>query len=509
MLIGLFVFLAGWALASPVGSSPDEDYHLASIWCAQGDRELACDTTSGPSGDGVGYGIPAGVYEAACFAKDRGTTAGCQTTSLVTDGQDLRWTERGNFGVHAGDYPPLFYQTMSVFVGPDAERSVIVMRLVNALILTVMLGVTYAASTVRARRALVVTVGVTIVPLGAFIIPSINPSSWATISAMTLFLAVMGYLQAATRRQMATLGAVSVASLVLAAGSRADASMYSVIAIGAAVLLGVTLRQVGRETILRLILPVVLATVAATSFLTAGQAAGAATQDAGRSPLAFFLGFADIFRFWVEALGATKLGWLDTPMPSIVWLPVTASFFAVIFVAIATISVRRGIVVALVALSAAAIPTYIETVAEVQMGSVQARYVYPLLILLLAVAALSTERRAFTLTPVQRWFVVSTITLGNGIAIYKNIKRYVAEISDGKLFLSPGDWWWTNVPIPAEVVCVVAAVGFGVAFVCASRVLVDQESSIDDHGTHDSVAVPDGAPAHEDEASRVRRPALR
>ena len=471
MLVGFFLFLAAWALASPVGSSPDEDYHLASIWCAQGDRDLACDTT----GDGTSYGIPAGIREAACFANHREVTAACQTAPFVTDGQDFQWTARGNFGAHAGDYPPLFYQTMSMFVGPDAERSVIAMRLVNALILTAMLGVTYAASSGRARRALVATVGVTIVPLGAFIVPSINPSSWATISAMTLFLSMVGYLGATTWRRMVTLGAVSVVALVLAAGSRADASLYSVIAIGAAVLLGVTLRRLDRKTLLQLVLPVTLAAVAATSFLTAGQAVGAATQDAGRSPLAFVLGFADIFRYWVEALGATQLGWLDTPMPSIVWLPVTASFFAVIFVAVATISVRRGIVVALVALSAAAIPTYIETVAEVQLGSVQARYIYPLLILLIAVATLSTERRAFTLTSAQRWIVVGTISVANGIAIYKNVKRYVAEISDGKLFLSPGDWWWSNVPFPAEVVCVVAFLAFGLAFVLVSRVLVQQE----------------------------------
>ena len=30
--------LACWALASPVGSSPDDNFHLASIWCAGGNE---------------------------------------------------------------------------------------------------------------------------------------------------------------------------------------------------------------------------------------------------------------------------------------------------------------------------------------------------------------------------------------------------------------------------------------------------------------------------------------
>ena len=34
--LAAFAALAGWSLASPAGSSPDDDYHLASIWCAQG-----------------------------------------------------------------------------------------------------------------------------------------------------------------------------------------------------------------------------------------------------------------------------------------------------------------------------------------------------------------------------------------------------------------------------------------------------------------------------------------
>ena len=37
--VALFVALGSWVLASPVGSSPDDDYHMASIWCGQGVRE--------------------------------------------------------------------------------------------------------------------------------------------------------------------------------------------------------------------------------------------------------------------------------------------------------------------------------------------------------------------------------------------------------------------------------------------------------------------------------------
>ena len=35
----LLFALAAWAVASPVGAAPDDDFHLASIWCATGDDE--------------------------------------------------------------------------------------------------------------------------------------------------------------------------------------------------------------------------------------------------------------------------------------------------------------------------------------------------------------------------------------------------------------------------------------------------------------------------------------
>lgn len=45
--IGLLAIagLGAWAFASPAGSSPDDDYHLASIWCAQGERDSICELT--------------------------------------------------------------------------------------------------------------------------------------------------------------------------------------------------------------------------------------------------------------------------------------------------------------------------------------------------------------------------------------------------------------------------------------------------------------------------------
>lgn len=492
-LAAFMIFLSAWAVASPIGASPDEDYHLASIWCAQGKRDGVCEV----SPDGNLRSIPTALTQANCFAFESGESAACQTGEFVSNGEDLTATDRGNFGRYAGDYPPVFYQTMSLFVGPDAERSVIVMRLFNAAILTAMLAVTYAASSSRVRRALVLTVGVTIIPLGAFVVPSINPSSWATISGMTLFFAVAGYLAARTRRQIATLGGIASVALALGAGARADASMYAIIAIGAAVLIWWPAGRPTRAPLLRLVLPAVLAMIAAGSFLTAGQTA-AAGQSSAHGPMTFASQFIEVFTYWPGAFGMAPLGWVDTPMPSIVWVPVTACFFAVMFVAVATAARRRAIVLGLVAFSAAMIPTYVASMSDDPVGSVQARYVYPLLIVVMAVATLSTERRPFVLTQLQRWLVVGATSVAAGVAIYRNLRRYVTGIEIGGLRLEPGEWWWSAVPISSEVVCVLGTVGFFVAFALASRILVSTDEDLlgSDLGEIDNLNARAVAPPH-------------
>ena len=472
VVLALFaVALSAWAFASPIGASPDEDYHLASIWCAQGDRDLACDVTEG----GTIHAIPAAVRHAVCFAFNEDVSAGCQTTTNVTEGETFVVTDRGNFGIHAGEYPGLFYSTMSLFVGPDVELSVIMMRLTNVAIAVLVLGATFVLSAARVRRAIGVTVAITIVPLGLFIVPSINPSSWAVLSAYTLFFAVFGFLTATDRARLVGLGAVSVLGLVLGAGSRADASIYAVVAIGGATVVALAAQwRPSRGLLVRLVLPVILTIAAGVSYLDAGQSASVG-DGAGRGPSEFFFTGLHTLRLWVGALGQSPLGWLDTPMPSLVWVPTTAIFFAALFVWVSRPGILRVIVVVGVAFAAVALPTYIEATAVQQEGSVQARYIYPLLIVLVATATLTTERRDVALTTVQRWIVVLGLSGAASVALYENLRRYVTGTDVRRLRLAPGEWWWSGVPFSSEVVWIVGTVAFCAALVLVSRLFVRLE----------------------------------
>src|SRR6478752_5205823 len=69
------VTLLCWALSSPPGSSPDETFHLNSIWCGQGLSEGQC---QGEPGDDLTRIVPHQVATPQCFTSNGAASAGCR-----------------------------------------------------------------------------------------------------------------------------------------------------------------------------------------------------------------------------------------------------------------------------------------------------------------------------------------------------------------------------------------------------------------------------------------------
>ena len=62
-VLGL-VGIGGWAMSSPVGSEPDSDFHLASIWCTTADPGSPCDMEERRNRKMV----PSALIDARCFS---------------------------------------------------------------------------------------------------------------------------------------------------------------------------------------------------------------------------------------------------------------------------------------------------------------------------------------------------------------------------------------------------------------------------------------------------------
>ncbi|MDQ1247068.1 MAG: hypothetical protein QG597_1438, partial [Actinomycetota bacterium] len=103
--LSLWLGSAAWAVSSPVASSPDDDYHLAMIYCAGGKAD--CER--------------GGARMRPCFAFSAAVTGDCTPPAnipLPTSPGDARratfdlgtLTTPATYGIITGWYPPLYYE---------------------------------------------------------------------------------------------------------------------------------------------------------------------------------------------------------------------------------------------------------------------------------------------------------------------------------------------------------------------------------------------------------------
>ena len=426
------VALASWAFASPIGASPDDDYHMASIWCGQGIRAGLCE--EGERADE--RRIPAVVVEAAgCFAFDDEQSASCPRPPA----DELYTTKRGNF---EGAYPPVYYATMSVFASTNADASILAMRIANAVIFVGMLTALAALLPARLRRAAVLPFAIASVPLGMFIVPSVNPSSWALLSAAGLWVTVVGFVWAEERWRQVTLGIFALTFTVVGAGARSDSAAYAGLSILVALILT---HERARGWYRGLALGVILSVIAIIAFLTSGQSNAVAVDES--SPITLRLIIDNLFALpvlWYGSLGSWNLGWLDTIMPPIVWAGTFIVFIGVVFSGLRRMSTRKGIVIGLVAAALIVVPMYLLVNEGSYVGEgVQPRYTYPLLVILAGLALWHRAAAAPTFSRLQWVLIAVLLSISNAIALFTNIKRYVTGIDVGGYNLeSAPEWWW-------------------------------------------------------------------
>jgi hypothetical protein len=474
ILTPLFVFvaLASWSLASPVGASPDDDFHLASIWCGDGLRSGLCERAQG----GNEREVPVPLRTAACYAYKADQSASCQGAGFKTDTYMFESTARGNW---TGDYPPVFYAVMGLFAGPNISLSVMLMRVFNVC-LFVGLSMAVFLLLPRCRRpALVWGFAITLVPLGMFLIPSTNPSSWAVISAGTLWISLLGYMETTGWRKLG-LGLLAVVSTVLGVGARADAAVYTVIAIGAVVVLSA---RRDRRLMINLLLPLGLIVLAAWFFLSAGQSSFAASglpSSGGQGPnwkQLLFLNALNVPTLWAGALGLWGLGWLDTALPSLVWVSTLAVFCALTFTGLKSLGIRKILAVAGIFAALWAIPSYILLQSRVFVGTqVQPRYILPLMVLLAGVTLLQSKGRVLEFGRGQASALAAALIVANSVALHFNIRRYVTGVDVTSWNLDSGVEWWWGIPFSPMAVWLIGTLSFASAVVVISPAIWSKQS---------------------------------
>ncbi len=495
ILVPLLAFLAlgAWAFASPIGAAPDDDYHLVSIWCANGGSDECA-----PGSQANTRVVPSGLRDIFCYAQDPDQSAACQDSVWPNSDKYPEETARGNF---RGEYPAFYYSTMRIFAGSDLQVSALVMRLVNAALFVGLASALAALLPVARRRTLLWGWLVTLVPLGMFLIPSNNPSGWAITGVGTAFLALLGWFETEGRRRWA-LGALYLLGVLIAAGARGDAAVY---AAGATVTVLILTAARSREWALRAILPAAGLVIAVVLLATAGQAgvgavgfSGGGTTISGATGevtgLEAPLGGVALAAYnllmlpflWTGVWGSWGLGWLDTTLPAIVPWSATAAFIAVGFAGLGQLTWRKAIATGGVLSALIVIPVYVLTAGGDMVGdSLQPRYLLPLIVLFAFVLLTEPAGRSLRFTRLQTFTIFGALALANLVALQVNIRRYVTGVDQQGLDLDAQlEWWWAGFPVGPMAVWVIGTLAYAglLAMLWPQlRLLADDGEALVDH----------------------------
>lgn len=440
--------LASWAVSSPVGSAPDDDFHNASIWCGQGIREDFCEEGSSPGSVLVPETV---IINSFCFAQQPNNSGSCPLSSEMVE------TNRANFTSNV--YPTIYYWTMSLFTTSDIPNSILSMRIFNSVLIVLLFAITIIALPNFLRRTPLFGFVFSSVPLGLFLVSSVNPSGWSYASVLIFFAATLGFFSSSTPRKRILLGILCIVSFLMGAGSREDTPAYLLLAGFLAWILTFSSKNLSR--LIPLFGAALAVLASAFAFLTFnsqsfigyiirgfdwyGEVAtlGSTVQNLLRLP-----------ELWVGAFGTWGLGWLDTPLPSSVWTVTFGVFVCIVFGSIRYFNRSQKIAFSLVALALIAVPMYTLSVNGLSVGQIiQPRYLLPLIGLLLAVAVVRNSLSGGLDLSKSQILIISLGLFGaNAISLHTNLRRYLTGLDENQVSLNfEIEWWWVQRPAPDAV----------------------------------------------------------
>ena len=445
--------LAAWAFASPTMSSPDDDYHLARIYCAAGAAD--CDVE--------------GTRTYPCFAWQATITGDCSPAAgIVSPAGFPKATEpSGQLTVPptvgiSDTRPELYEQVMARFVGATLDRTSSTVRLVNVTLAVLLALASVWLSAPRLRRAVALSWLITTIPLGLFMMSSVNAHAWTIMGVAALWGPLLSVLQGNRVDRTAVLRTgFSGLAAVMALGSRSESPLYVVIAVAAIAILG--LRRTGSQGHRRLSAGIVGGVVlisglafVALSWVRLDFLLAVPSRNPDAGPW-------DLLMMGLDRLSAVvvqpQLGWLDTSVPLIATALVTAALGGAFLLGAGQMSRRKAAAAVLLGGACVALP-----VVMAMRGDNQPRYYLPLVIVLTGVMLVPVRRDVVLPDRLQAGLMLMGLALANSLALLATLGRFIvarpdAPFSPGDLAAAATPGWWAA-PVPPAALWIIGTLSF-------------------------------------------------
>ena len=215
--LALFIVMSSWSVSSPLGSGPDAQFHISSIWCAWGERPGICenfDITIAQNG--------ALIPHMFLMCNDRTIESFPRCDFDASHGEMSTYVTANNSQMN------LYYRIMRVFVTDSPTLSIIAMRLFSSFIAATMFFLLMVQTRSKTRHAVLAAWSFVLVPVAINYFTAVNPRSWATLGVMSGWGFLQSLFETTTseNRRRIGLAASYLASFALVAASRADATLF-------------------------------------------------------------------------------------------------------------------------------------------------------------------------------------------------------------------------------------------------------------------------------------------
>ncbi|WLD78597.1 MULTISPECIES: DUF2142 domain-containing protein [Actinomycetaceae] len=485
LVVAVIAASLAWVVSSPVGSSPDEDFHVGSMWCPPPVDETGCQISTKDGEKAVMVPQSLAKEYVTCYAFDHDNSAQCALNASDEElAPTLRWDD--------GNYPWGYYQFAHLFVQHSTNRAVLALRAFNALLAIGLLGAIIALADSGLRRAISVALTVAWLPMGFYFITGMNPSSWA----MTGTFAFASALLASTRsegRRRAGLIACALAGAVLACTSRGDSAFFLFV-ITVALAFAVPLsRRIVPEACLSCVASAVGIWVMSRTNVAASHLASGSDVSGESWWRIVYLNVSALPNYLRGFVGYLfGPGWNDVSYQGTVSSGASLVVVALLAWSLRSLSWRKVLSAITVAGAITGVPVVIGLRGHFNnVLTYQPRYMLPLfavfMLMLLAPSPARDEggrslgSRPFRVPQgvagrVGTGLVAAVWALTNARALYLVIERYAfghtahgmpidlstRNLSDGN------EWWWPNAPVGPMTVWVVGALAGFVAIALAA-----------------------------------------
>ncbi len=449
-----FIFLSSWAISNPVGSSPDEGTHLVNIWCTKIDSSSKC-----INADGTPKFSSELSGNESCYLFDAGKSASCLE-------------EQEEVFKDSSGFPNLrFYAFFSNFISDNIALSVIIMRLVNVLILTICITLAF----IFLKRDILIgtllsfmTVGI---PLGTYLATSINTSSWLILGSIFLIPFLLEIFTS-WRISLIPIVIMSFILIYIYTGSRQDGILFLSISIVSAIPIIATKflsliknywnlhRKITSNTINVVFIFINIYLIYFISIQISARAdigLYASTQQVSNWDIAYR--FTSIIS---GALGNWGLGSLEVTMPDIVRFCSIVLFFSILFVSLKYNDMSAKFALLLNSYFLIFIIWIFLYKSQLYVGQwLQPRYIIPLMFSLISLSfvGISHEKIKLITSHVRLWSVLSTI--GYLFSLHTLLRRYTHGLDEFYVNLNTNlEWWWSFVPISPMTILGVGTVSY-------------------------------------------------